>query len=192
MTAPRLQPAPDEDRRGLDALLVATAGGDADAFAELFEQVAPAVVGVARRVVRDPSMAEEVAQEALTDVWRTARRFDPDRGSAMTWVMVIAHRRAVDRVRSTQSARDRDTLVARRRERPFDETSEQVQDRAEAERVVAGLAELTELQREAIELAYFDGLTYREVAAVLDVPLGTVKTRMRDGLIRLRHRLGVP
>ena len=191
MPRPRLRAVPDGDGVNPDALLLATAGGDRDAFATLFDEVAPKVVGVVRRVVRDPSMSEEVAQEVLTEVWRTAKRFDPDRGSALTWIMTIAHRRAVDRVRSTQAARDRDERVGRRESRPFDETSEAVVTADEHAEVLHALDELTDLQREAIELAYYGGHTYREVAELLDAPLGTVKTRMRDGLIRLRDFMGV-
>lgn len=192
MARPRLHAVPDGGPdRSPDELLVATAGGDRDAFAALFDEVAPKVVGVVRRVVRDPSMSDEVAQEVLTEVWRKAKRFDPDRGSAMTWIMTIAHRRAVDTVRSVQASRDRDDRVGRRSVRPFDETSEQVHDDAERSRVRAALDSLTDKQREAIELAYFGGHTYREVAEMLDTPLGTVKTRMRDGLIRLRDTMGV-
>ena len=191
MPRPRLRAVDDGGGVDVDGLLRATAAGDRAAFEALFEEVAPKVVGVVRRVVRDPSMSEEVAQEVLTEVRRTAKRFDPDRGSAMTWIMTIAHRRAVDRVRSTQAARDRDDRVGRRRPRPFDETSEDVVAADERAEVVAALGSLTDLQREAIELAYYGGHTYREVAELLGTPLGTVKTRMRDGLIRLRDTMGV-
>lgn len=191
MPEPRLRAVRPDDTPDPDELLLAVAGGDGDAFATLFEHVAGKVVGVVRRVVRDPSMSEEVAQEVLTEVWRTAKRFDPERGSAMTWIMVMAHRRAVDRVRSTQAARDRDDRVGQRRERPHDATAEEVVERDEVVQVSDALDTLTDLQREAIELAYYEGHTYREVAELLDAPLGTVKTRMRDGLIRLRDHMGV-
>ena len=191
MPRPRLRAVPDGEDVNPDALLLATARGDGEAFAELFDAVAPKVVGVVRRVVRDPSLSEEVAQEVMTEVWRKAKRFDPDRGSALTWIMTIAHRRAVDRVRSTQAARDRDEREGRKRVRPFDATSEAVVMADERAEVMEALDSLTELQREAIELAYYEGHTYREVAELLDAPLGTVKTRMRDGLIRLRDTLGV-
>lgn len=191
MPRPRLRAVPDGAPSDHDALLVATAAGDRAAFAELFESVGPRVVGLARRVVRDPARSEEVAQEVMTQVWRDAKRFDPDRGTAITWIMTIAHRRAVDAVRSTQASRDREDRVGRRSGRPFDEVSEAVQDAAERARLVAALDTLTALQREVVELAYYGGHTYREVAELLDTPLGTVKTRMRDGLIRLRDELGV-
>lgn len=192
MPRPRLRAVPDEGSSGaVDELLLATAQGDREAFAAMFDAIAPKVVGVVRRVVRDPSRSDEVAQEVLTEVWQKAKRFDPERGSAMSWIMTIAHRRAVDAVRSTQASRDREDRIGRRTTRPFDETSEQVEDRAERGQLHDALGTLTPLQRESIELAYFGGHTYREVAELLDKPLGTVKTRMRDGLIKLRDAMGV-
>lgn len=191
MPAPRLRAVPDADPGDPTTLLLATARGDAEAFSELFELVAPKVVGVVRRVVRDPARSEEVAQDVLTEVWRKAKRFDPDKGQAMTWIMTIAHRRAVDTVRSVQASRDREDRIGRREVAPFDATSETVEERAEQARVRLALDALTDLQRESIELAYFGGHTYREVAELLDAPLGTVKTRMRDGLIKLRDAMGV-
>lgn len=193
MSEPRLRPVPDVgDHRSPDELLLLTAKGDQVAYAALFDQVAPKVVGVCRRVVRDPARSEEVAQEVLTEVWRIAKRFDPDRGSAMTWIMTIAHRRSVDCVRSVQASRDRDERVGHRdRDRAFDQVVEAVETREEHQRVRAALESLTDLQREVVDLAYYGGHTYREVAELLDTPLGTVKTRMRDGLIRLRDAMGV-
>ena len=193
MNGPRLRPVPDVgDHRSPDELLLLTAKGDTEAYASLFDHVAPKVVGVCRRVVRDPARSEEVAQEVLTEVWRSAKRFDPDKGSAMTWIMTIAHRRSVDCVRSVQASRDRDERVGHRdRSRAFDEVVEAVETREEHRDVREALESLTDLQREVIDLAYFGGHTYREVAELLDTPLGTVKTRMRDGLIRLRDAMGV-
>jgi RNA polymerase sigma-70 factor, ECF subfamily len=182
------------DPRHLDdeGLLAAVARGDQTAFAELYDRFIGHVYGVVRRVVRDPAQSEEVAQEILVEVWRTATRFDPSRGSARTWILTIAHRRAIDRVRSEQAARDRLQKVAQRdHQRDFDEVSERVEVRLEQEQVRAALGTLTDLQREAVELAYYQGYTYREVSELLDTPLGTIKTRMRDGLIRLRDALGV-
>jgi RNA polymerase sigma-70 factor, ECF subfamily len=175
-----------------DGLLAAVARGDQTAFAELYDRFIGHVYGVVRRVVRDPAQSEEVAQEIHVEVWRTATRFDPSRGSARTWILTIAHRRAIDRVRSEQAARDRLQKVAQRdHQRDFDEVSERVEVRLEQEQVRAALGTLTDLQREAVELAYYQGYTYREVSELLDTPLGTIKTRMRDGLIRLRDALGV-
>jgi RNA polymerase sigma-70 factor, ECF subfamily len=175
-----------------DGLLAAVARGDQSAFAELYDRYIGHVYGVVRRVVRDPAQSEEVAQEILVEVWRTVTRFDPSRGSARTWILTIAHRRAIDRVRSEQAARDRLQKVAQRdHQRDFDEVSERVEVRLEQEQVRSALGTLTDLQREAVELAYYQGYTYREVSELLDTPLGTIKTRMRDGLIRLRDALGV-
>lgn len=175
-----------------DELLAMVARGDQEAFAALYDRLAPSVLGVVRGVVRDPAQSEEVAQEVLVEVWKQASRFDEERGSARTWILTIAHRRAVDRVRSEQAHRNRDERIGRRdRQRPFDEVAERVETRLEHRAVREALDSLTDLQREAVELAYYRGLTYREVAELLDTPLGTIKTRMRDGMIRLRDSLGV-
>lgn len=183
-------PAPVEAT--VDELVRRVARGDSPAFEELYDRVANTVFGVVRRVLRDPAQSEEVTQEVLIEVWRTATRFDAGRGSAMTWIHTMAHRRAIDRVRSAQAATDRDEKVARRDHVPdYDVVADRVEARLEQEQVRRCLAHLTDLQRESVTLAYYGGYTYREVSELLDVPLGTVKTRMRDGLIRLRDCLGV-
>ncbi len=175
-----------------EQLLAAVARGDQAAFATLYDRVAGLVFGVVRRVVRDPAQSEEVTQEVLVEVWRNAARFDDERGAAQTWVLTIAHRRAIDRVRSEQASRDRSERIGHRdQSRPFDEVSEQVELRFEHQQVHDALGSLTDLQREAVELAYYGGHTYREVSELLGTPLGTIKTRMRDGLIRLRDAMGV-
>lgn len=185
-------PDPGAPPVGLDEILRSVALGDEDAFEQLYRRVAGQVLGVVQRVLRDPAQSEEVAQEVLVEVWRTASRFDAGRGSALTWVLTMAHRRAVDRVRSAQAASDREDRVARRdQQRPFDDVAEQVTDRLEHEAVRRCLGGLTDLQRESVQLAYYGGNTYREVAELLGAPLGTIKTRLRDGLIRLRDCLGV-
>jgi RNA polymerase sigma-70 factor (ECF subfamily) len=166
--------------------------GDRDAFDRIYATFAGPVFGLARRVLRDPAQAEEVAQEVLVEVWRTASRFNPELGSAQAWVMTIAHRRAVDRVRSEQAAEDREARLARSSAVvDYDDVVETVENRLDQQRVRNCLGGLTELQRESVTLAYYSGYTYPQVAALLSVPLGTVKTRMRDGLARLRDCLGV-
>jgi RNA polymerase sigma-70 factor (ECF subfamily) len=186
---PAARPSGDDQ---LGRLLLQVAGGDEPAFAELYRRVAPAVFGLVGKVVRNPAQAEEVAQEVFVEVWRSASRFDPGRGTARSWIMTCAHRRAVDRVRSAERAARRDDLAGRRDQgRPYDEVAEQVDSSLERERVRRSLDALTELQREAVVLAYYGGHTHREIAQLLGVPSGTVKSRLRDGLIRLRDHLGV-
>lgn len=173
-----------------EELLVASASADRVSYDELYRRLAPTVRGVARRVLRDPDLAAETAQDVMVEVWRKADRFDPQRGSAAGWVMTLAHRRAVDRVRSVQASRDRDQRVAHRdRDRAFDVVADEVETTLDHWQVRQALATLTELQREAIELAYFAGHTYRDVAVVLGIPEGTAKSRLRDGLARLQERL---
>lgn len=194
---PRLRGEPAEVGRGPvmaepDALLRAVARGDEAAFARLYDLVAGRVFGLAKRILRDPAQAEEVTQEVLVEVWRTATRFDPSRGSATSWIFTIAHRRAVDRVRSEQASADRtQRLAAQSATTPYDNVVEAATSRIEQQQVRRCLKSLTDLQREALTLAYYGGYTYREVAQLLGAALPTVKTRMRDGLIRLRDCLGV-
>jgi len=178
-------PSPEE-------LMALVARGDEAAFERLYDQLAGPVLGLVQRVLRDPAQSEEVAQEVLVELWRTATRYRPELGTVRTWVLTLAHRRAVDRVRSAQAAADRESrLVGTDLRRPFDEVADEVAGRLEREQVRRCLGGLTELQRESVVLAYYRGYTYREVAQLLDAPLPTVKTRLRDGLIRLRDCLGV-
>jgi RNA polymerase sigma-70 factor (ECF subfamily) len=174
----------------LGALVGQVARGDEAAFRVLYDRAAGQVLGTVRRVLRDPAQSEEVMQEVLLEVWRTAARFDPEAGSAAAWIMTLAHRRAVDRVRSENSAARRE-LRAAVQAVDYDQVSEAVETSLEHERVRRCLTTLTDLQREAVTLAYYQGYTYGEVAELLGVAVGTVKTRMRDGLIRLRDCLGV-
>jgi RNA polymerase sigma-70 factor (ECF subfamily) len=173
----------------LDELLTAVACGNERAYDAVYDLTSGWVLGVARKVLRDPAQAEEVMQEVMLDVWRLASRFDPARGTGTSWVMTLAHRRAVDRVRSERSRATRD-LRAATAVIDYDHVVEAVEASLDAQRVQRCVASLTPLQRECVSLAYYSGYTYREVAQLLGVPAGTVKTRMRDGLIRLRDCLG--
>jgi len=176
----------------LGSLLQRSAKGDEAAFGELYDATAARVHGLALRVVRDPAQAEEVTQEAYLETWRTASRYDPDRGSAISWLMTIVHRKAVDRVRSAEASSKRDATYHHRNQPvEHDSTAEAAHSSLEAQRVRNALAALTTVQREAVELAYLGGYTHTEVAGLLQLPIGTAKTRIRDGLIRLRDAMGV-
>lgn len=175
-----------------EELLGRVAKGDRQAFAELYDQTAPRVMGLIKRLLKDHSQSEEVTQEVFLEIWQTATRFDTAKGGAASWMLTMAHRRAVDRVRASQSSRDRDTRIGIRDfETEYDSVTEQVEIRIEHERVERALSRLTELQRQAVKLAYYGGYTHSEVSTMLHVPIGTVKTRLRDGMIRLRDELGV-
>jgi RNA polymerase sigma-70 factor (ECF subfamily) len=184
-------PSVDMDAE-LAGLLKACSLGDEEAFATLYDATSARLFGLVLRTVRDRAQAEEVTQDVYLDVWRTSARFDPGRGRAMSWLMTIGHRKAVDRVRSAEASGRRDTAYeARDQATPFDQTVEEAHRNLDAQRVHKALDSLTETQRDALELAYFGGHTHREVAAMLGLPVGTAKTRIRDGLIRLRDTLGL-
>ena len=172
------------------ALLRRAGRGDQAAFSGLYDQLSPLVYGVVLKVVRDPAQSEEVAQEVFVELWRLAARFDGSKGSARTWAATLAHRRAIDRVRSEQSNRMRQDRDANQVVREHDVVAAEVESSMEQVRVRRALAQLSDLQREAVELAYFGGHTYKEVAVLLGVAEGTVKSRIRDGMIRLRDELG--
>ncbi|MFJ8882749.1 ECF RNA polymerase sigma factor SigK [Streptomyces sp. NPDC102402] len=171
--------------------MVSAGEGDREAFAGIYDVTAGPVMGLVRRVLRDSAQSEEVTQDVLLEVWRTSGRYRPDRGSAMTWIMTLAHHRAVDRVRAAQASQDRELRAAMLSEdTPFDEVTERVETRMEWQQVRRCVRGLTDIQREAVVLAYYGGHTYKEIAQSLSLPLGTVKTRLRDGLLRLRRCLG--
>jgi len=176
----------------IGVLLVQVAQGDQTAFARMYDLLSPRVFGLILRVLVDRSQSEEVLQEVFLEVWQSADRFAPNRGQGRSWILTIAHRRAVDRVRSAQASTDRDVRAGYRDlEVPHDGVAEQVELRIEGERVAAALSRLTDAQREALTLAYYGGYSQSEIAALVGAPLGTIKTRMRDGLSRLRTDMGV-
>lgn len=175
-----------------EELLGRVARGDEAAFGDLYDQMAPRVLGLVKRLLVDHAQSEEVTQEIFLEIWQSASRYEAARGGASTWILTMAHRRAVDRIRSSQAGRDRDTKIGiRDLAVAYDNVSETVETRIEHERVEKAMSRLTELQRQAISLAYYGGLSHSEVAERLQIPLGTVKTRLRDGMIRLRDELGV-
>ena len=177
-----------EDATGV--LLRRAGRGDQAAFGELYDVLSPLVHGVVLKVVRDPSQAQEVAQEVFVELWRMAARFDGTKGSAHSWAATLAHRRAIDRVRSEQATRNRQDRDANLAVREHDVVAAEVESSLDQARVRRALSQLSDVQREAVELAYFGGHTYREVAVLLQVAEGTVKSRIRDGLIRLRDEMG--
>ena len=167
------------------------ARGDHRAFELVYGELAGPVYGLVRQVLRDPAQSEEIAQEVLLEIWRTASRFDPAKGSPAAWALTIAHRRAVDRVRSENSSLRREERAAADLAGKYDDVADVVAATLDGQRVRRCLDGLTELQRESITLAYYGGYSYPQVAQLLGVALGTVKTRIRDGLIRMRDCLEV-
>ena len=175
-----------------EELLARVAKGDQRAFAALYDEVAPRVFGLVRRLLVDHAQSEEVTQEIFLEIWTNAPRYEPSKGGATTWILTMAHRRAVDRIRASQAGRDRDIKIGiRDYVAEYDNVAETVEVTIENERVKEAMSQLTELQRQAVSLAYYGGYSHSEVAAMLKVPIGTVKTRLRDGMIRLRDELGV-
>lgn len=171
-------------------LMRAVAKGDTDAFAVFYDRHVRRVHSVVLRVLRDPSISQEVTQEVFVEAWTLAARFEEQRGALASWLVTMARRRAIDRVRSEQAARNRDVKSsAINGSRELDEVAETAVLDDEHRQVREALHVLTDVQRDAIERAYFGGRTYREVAEDLDVPLSTIKTRIRDGMMRLRAEL---
>ncbi len=184
--------SPADLSKRLAGLLARIAGGDQAAFAEFYQLTSRRVFGMARRVLIDPELSEDATQEVFLQVWQNAAKFNPEAGSPLSWLMTISHRRAVDKVRSSQSATDREAKYgASSQDVDHDSVSAEVDSRLEAEAVVRCLETLTETQQESVRLAYYGGLTYREVAEKLNAAVPTIKSRIRDGLIRLKTCLGV-
>jgi len=186
-------PTPElDDELSLESLLLNVAEGDRTAFAEVYDRISSRVLGLVTRLLRDRAQSEEVTQEIFLEIWQQATKFDANRGSGMAWVLTMAHRRAIDRIRASQKSHERDLRIGiRDMERDVDNVSESVEIRIENERVKRAMSRLTALQREAVILAYYGGYSHSEMAQILGIPLGTVKTRLRDGMIRLRDELGV-
>lgn len=183
--------APDPHADPLTQQLLSVAAGDTDAFTQVYDGVAHRVYGIALRVIGDPHQAEEVAQETLIEVWRNAARFDATRGSAGSWISTMAHHRAVDRVRSSAASRRRDTTWHGQLSDStvIDTTFEQADAHSTTRTILTALTELPAPQRRAIELAYFGGYTYADVARLMHAPLGTTKTRIRNALRLLRENM---
>nr|WP_081744955.1 ECF RNA polymerase sigma factor SigK [Arthrobacter sp. H14] len=188
----RPAPAVSAERSELVELLARTGRGDQEAFAQLYRLTSRRVFGMAKRVLIDSELSEDATQEVYLQVWKAAGKYDPSSGTPLAWLMTIAHRRAVDKVRSEQSTSDREARYgAASHVVDHDEVVEAVTGRIEAEAVVDCLKSLTDTQQESVKLAYYGGLTYREVAEKLEVAVPTIKSRIRDGLLRLKACLGV-
>lgn len=191
MAERRVPGAPHIGATETDRLLVSVATGSQDAFSRLYDAVAGPVYGMACQVLRDPARAEEVAQEVMLEIWQTAPRYRPESGHAMAWIMTIAHHRAVDSVRTAHRSAERERVVSQHESTPpFDDVAEAVEALGEREQVRSCLKELTVELRQPVLLAYYQGLTHAEIASALSLPLGTVKSRLRRALTRLRHCLG--
>jgi RNA polymerase sigma-70 factor (ECF subfamily) len=176
----------------LDALLRRVARGDVEAFATFYDNTRARVFGLVTRVLRDPGYSEETTQEIYLQVWRNAAGYDPAAGSPLAWLMTLAHRRAVDRVRSEQAATQRESRYGVANvELPSDRVAEAVISLDERRQVNECLGSLTDAQRECIQLAYYEGLTYVQVSERLAANLATIKSRMRDAIRGLRKCLGV-
>jgi RNA polymerase sigma-70 factor (ECF subfamily) len=170
-------------------ILARIAAGDESALGQLYDQYAGFVYALAHKVTQDRSTAEDIAQDVFVHVWTCADRFDPDRGSVRAWLGVITHRRAVDRVRRETTARAREERAERRRTGAPPDVAEVATSMVIGRRVRDALAALPGDQRQAIELAYFGGRTFREAAAMLGIPEGTAKSRIRLGMAKLTEAL---
>nr|A1ULE1.1 RecName: Full=ECF RNA polymerase sigma factor SigK; Short=ECF sigma factor SigK; AltName: Full=Alternative RNA polymerase sigma factor SigK; AltName: Full=RNA polymerase sigma-K factor; Short=Sigma-K factor [Mycobacterium sp. KMS]Q1B3Q8.1 RecName: Full=RNA polymerase sigma factor SigK; AltName: Full=Sigma-K factor [Mycobacterium sp. MCS] len=176
----------------LDVLLRQVAERDVDAFAALYDRTRSRVYGMVTRVLRDPGYSEETTQDIYLQVWRSAGSYDPKAGSPMAWLLTLAHRRAVDRVRSEEAASQRESRYgAASVDPPVDHVADSVILLDERRRVVDCMGSLSDLQREAIQLAYYEGLTYVQVSERLSANLATIKSRMRGGIRGLKNCLGM-
>ena len=185
-------PAVPPEKLKLNEMLRGIAGGDRSIFGSFYDEMAPLVFGLAKRILRAPALAEEVTQEVFLEIWQKAGDWAPERSSAPAWVLMIARRRAIDRVRSEQASRDRqETVGPAMSYHPGSEPHEAAELEAERAAVRSAISGLSDNQQVVIDLAYYQGKTYQEVAEMLDIPVGTVKTRMRDALIRMRAHYGV-
>ncbi|MFJ6417703.1 ECF RNA polymerase sigma factor SigK [Paeniglutamicibacter sp. NPDC091659] len=173
-------------------LMLQIAEGNENAFEQLYDRLSSQVFGLIRRILKDEAQSEEVTQEVFVEAWQQATRFDAARGKAITWLLTLAHRRAVDRVRASQASKDRDLREGMKEfQESYDDVEETAIQHDESRRVLQALERLSETQRDAIQLAYFGGYTHLEVAELLKIPVGTAKTRIRDGMNRLRDLMGV-
>ncbi len=173
-------------------LMLQIADGNENAFEQLYDRLSSQVFGLIRRILKDEAQSEEVTQEVFVEAWQQATRFDAARGKAITWLLTLAHRRAVDRVRASQASKDRDLREGMKEfQESYDDVEETAIQHDESRRVLQALERLSETQRDAIQLAYFGGYTHLEVAELLKIPVGTAKTRIRDGMNKLRDLMGV-
>jgi RNA polymerase sigma-70 factor, ECF subfamily len=176
----------------LDVLLRQVAIGDSAAFATIYDLTKARVYGLVTRVLRDPGYSEETTQEVYLEVWRSASQYDPAKGSGLAWLLTMAHRRAVDRVRAEQAGSTRESRYgAANADRAADVVADSAIAGDERRRVSQCLDALTDAQRQCIELAYYQGLTYTEVSQRLAANLSTIKSRIRDALRGLRNCLDV-
>ncbi len=175
-----------------EELMLGIATGDENAFEELYDRLSPQVFGLIRRILKDQAQSEEITQEVFVEAWQQAARYDAARGKAITWLLTLAHRRAVDRVRASQASKDRDLREGIKDfQASYDDVEETAIAHDEGQRVTRALEKLSANQRDAIQLAYFGGYTHLEVAELLKIPVGTAKTRIRDGMNKLRDLMGV-
>jgi RNA polymerase sigma-70 factor (ECF subfamily) len=190
---PRLVPDPATDEAArLEQLIARTASGHEASFATLYDITSPRVYGLVLRIIRSPELAAEVTQEIYVEVWRHSTQYQTRLGSVLSWVLAIAHHRAVDHVRAATRRSGREDRYGQHEQQVVhDVVWDDVSRHVDVERVRRAMRSLTEVQREALTLAYFGGYTHRQVASMLELPLGTAKTRIRDGLIGLRDALGV-